>query len=156
MTPAVIPEDESVLESVATFKDKKGTEWNLELSVGLIKQIYKDTGMDLDLIVKDAKKLSAIVAEEPKKLAEILWVMCAEQATAENITPEDFGRRLVRDVIDTASNALIKSIILFYPRGSAGQVLAGKLPEILRRMDETIKTRSIVQVESILSNMPTG
>lgn len=159
MTPVAIDPETPVSEptpDIASFKDGTGREWILELSVGLIKKIKKDTGVDFDLFIKDAKRMASIITEEPHKLVECLWVMCEGQATAMSVSPEEFGRLFTRKIIDPAANALLMSVVLFYPRASAGRILAGKMPELLAKMDATITAKTTSQVQSMLSNMPNG
>lgn len=146
-------------KTYSTFKDSEGHDWKLKLSYGMVEQILEETGLDLDLVVKDAKKLATIITEEPKKLVQVLYVMCEDQLefldeVVEN-RPKKFGKRFDRETLDNAADALIESIVLFYPRGSAGQILAEKMPELIRGMDQVIMKRTTSLVQSALSNMVT-
>lgn len=134
------------------FKCKHGHEWNLELTVGAVEDVQRATGFDLDAAIADTSKLVALITHTPRKLAEILWVLCEDQAKARDITPGDFGRSLTREAIDGAADALIAAIVLFYPRASAGKALAEALPAVLAKMDR----ETSAAVRKALSNLPTN
>lgn len=142
----------STLPPEPAFIDKHGNKWNLELTVGVIEDVQRATGYDFDAAISKPEKLADLILQSPRKLAEILWVLCEEQANARGVTPERFGRSLSRTVIDSAADALIAAIVLFYPRASAGKALAENLPAILARMDRQMSDA----VKKALSDMPTN
>lgn len=140
-------------KSYSTFLDNREEVWKLQLNVGLIEDIKDQAEVDLDEVVKDSNKLADIITKEPKKLVAILYVMCEDQITQRGMTPKDFGHRFDRLTLDNASNALIESIVLFYPRGSAGRILAEKMPQILAKMDQIMQKKAEQNIKVALSNM---
>lgn len=134
------------------FKCKHGHEWNLELTVGAVEDVQRATGFDLDAAIADTSKLIRLFTDTPRKFAEILWVLCEEQANARGVAPEAFGRALTREAIDGAADALLAAIVLFYPRASAGKALAEALPAVLAKMDR----ETSAAVRKALSNSPTN
>lgn len=142
----------STLPPEPVFTDKHGNKWSIELTVGVVEDVNKVTGFDFDAAIAKPEKLAELVLQSPRKLAEILWVLCEEQANARDITPEQFGRSLTRNAIDSAADALIAAIVLFYPRASAGRALAENLPAILAKMDR----ETSAAVRKALSNSHTS
>lgn len=135
---------------MTTFKDSAGTEWTLKLSTGVIEDITEVTHVDLDGLVKNPSKFADIILTEPKKLVEILYVLCAEQLETTGLTPRDFGRRFDRATLDEATNALLREVVTFYPRTSAGKVLSEKLPELLAKMDRDIEKKTTEEIRKVL------
>lgn len=138
------------------FKDSSGRDWKLKLNYGLILDVKDQTDLDLDALLSNPKVFAEIILANPKKLIELLWVICEEQAKAYDVTPRDFGRMFDRETLDTSTNALIESIVDFYQRSSAGKVIRNKLPEILRKMDDELEKAGKIQVEKLLLNLDTN
>jgi len=138
---------------MSKFKDKTGHEWSIDLNVGLIEDIKEATGVDFDLLLNDSEKLATMLFTEPKKLVEVLYVCCADQIHELNITPKEFGYRFDRGAIDKGANALIESLITFYPRASAGRVLAEEMPGLIEKIDQKIAEKMKDHVSKAYSNI---
>lgn len=122
----------------AVFTDSKQREWQIDLTVGLVEDVKDKCGVDLDAMLSEPEHFAELLMREPRKLGGLFWCLCEEQALARNVEPRDFGRALNRTAIDSAVDALIKAVIFFYPRASAGRVVAEALPEMLAKMDSGI------------------
>lgn len=144
--------DDAEIGPRPVFKDSKGREWKLELSVGAIEDMREQCGVDLDKCISNPEQLAELILKEPKKLAEMLWILCEDQAKAAGVEPRDFGRALNRAAIDGATDALIGAVVLFFPRASAGRAISEALPEILAKMDRQIS----VKTREALSNLHTS
>jgi hypothetical protein len=129
--------------------------WDLSLNVGLIEDIKEKSGVDLDLLIQKPEEFSQLLMVQPKKLVELLWCICEEQAKKHEIDPRTFGRMFNREVLDSAGNALIESILDFYPRSSAGRAIRNNLPRILKQMDDEIETKVNRELNKVLSNKHT-
>lgn len=125
------------------FIDTNQREWEIKLNVGLIEDISEQTGIDLDEMMQEKSNMSKLVFASPRKLVEILYVCCQDQITKIPLTPREFASGFNRESLDSASNAFLEALILFYPRTSAGKVLAEEFPQLLAKMDAEItrKTR---------------
>lgn len=138
---------------MAKFTDKTGDEWVIDLNVGLIEDIKDSTGVDFDLLLNEPEKLATILFTEPKKLVEVLYVCCMEQCEKRNVQPKSFGYRFDRESIDKAANALIESIVTFYPRAAAGRVLAEEIPGLIKTIDQKIAQQMRKSVLEVSSNI---
>lgn len=96
-----------------TFTDNTNRQWILEINVPLRRQVLIDTKFDLFAVV-EPEQLARL--EDPELLVEVLYSLCAEQADKNGVTPAQFGRSLVGDAIDSASEALMEAIADFFPR----------------------------------------
>lgn len=101
------------------FKDAKGRDWSLEITVGSIKRVKALTDVDLYALVDDgAKKLAELLADVVT-LVDVLFILCAEQAKAADVSDEDFGRAFGGDVLEAAGEAFVEEIIFFTPNQRA-------------------------------------
>lgn len=133
---------------VSHFTDSTGVVWVLRLNVGMIDDIKEQCDLDLIAMLQNPKEFATVLVMDPRKLGMIFWIMCQEQAEKEGVEPKEFGRRLDRDTIDSATDALIAAIVGFYPRGSQGRLLLEKLPQVLATMDKTIADRTSKLLEN--------
>lgn len=120
------------------FRDKSGRDWLLDLDYGHVIELKK-LGIDFDILLENPDKFVDILMSSPQKLVQILAVICDEQREAFGLAPEDFGRGFNRETLDAASSALLAAIVFFFPRTSAGKVLIGKIPEMMRKLDEKME-----------------
>lgn len=138
---------------MAKFKDKKGREWTLEFDVGLLEVIKRETGIEFDSFTESPesqeKFATMLLGGHGRKLVEVLWVLCEEQATAIDVKPEDFGRLFTGPVLEAAQVALLEALADFSPRQVMGRVMKSHLPKILTKMDAAIEAgmnREITQM----------
>lgn len=126
---------------VPTFTDTKGRAWGVEVNVATIKRARKLVQVDL-LEVFEGKLLDRL-ATDPILLADVLYVVCKEQADASSVTDEDFGRALAGDAIDGATKALLESLALFHRspkvRENFGRI-ADATEQALTRVQEQVAT----------------
>jgi hypothetical protein len=139
---------------MSKFTDKESMEWYIDLNVGLIEDLKEATSIDLDEILTKPENIATFLFAEPKKLVGALYVLCRVQCEQNDISPKQFGYRFDRDALDRASNALIESMLTFYPRASAGRVLVEELPALLKKMDEKIGEQAKKSLSEALSNTP--
>lgn len=96
------------------FKDKDGRDWSLAIDVNARKRVLAQCDVDL-FSVLEGKLIDKLIAD-PGLLVDVIYAVCKPEADAANITPEQFGGRLVGDAIDSATTALIEDLIDFFPR----------------------------------------
>lgn len=135
------------------FKDKTGEDWSIELDVGMLDKLQTDAGFDIDALQRDASAVGRLIAESPRTLGRILWVLCEEQATTRKIDPRAFGSRLDREALDKATDAFLEAVLLFCPRSSAGRAIKGRIPELLAKMDREIEENTRKMMEKELSHI---
>lgn len=94
-----------------SFKDAKGRDWQIEITVNVIKKVRAT--LDIDLTEVDGAVYRRL--DDPVTLVDLLWLICEEEAQGRNLTDEDFGCGLVGDPIEDATNALLDAIADFFP-----------------------------------------
>ena len=96
-----------------TFVDNMGKTWTVTVNVGTIKRVKDLLGINLvqaitgDLIEKVENDICLFV--------DILYVVCKQQAQANNISDEKFGELLGGDSLEKATEAFLDQLIDFFP-----------------------------------------
>jgi hypothetical protein len=117
-----------------TFRDAEGRAWLLALTVGDLKRLRKDLGVDL----LDAARgdLLSRLADDPVLLADVLAVLLAPDLAAKDLAPDVFKAALRGPVFDDAGACLVRALLDFFPLSQRAAALGKMQAEILRR--ETI------------------
>lgn len=112
------------------FTCNAGHDWAVNVTASTIRNVKAATGINLCDAIDGS--LFAKLSDDPGTLADVLFVVCKQQATERGITDERFGESLAGDAIEKASSALIEAIILFFPKrqGEPLAVLAGKIEKM--------------------------
>lgn len=95
---------------MARFKDSQGQEWEITIDVVEIRRVREAMGVDLGLLGNILD-----LDEDVVKFADVLWVLCEEQAKKPGLDRDQFQRRIVGDVIQDAKNAIRNAYLFFCP-----------------------------------------
>ena len=106
---------------MASFTDKSGKAWRLDLTVATIKRVRSLT--DVDLLDDNYGEVLVDLGRDVIKLVDVLFAIVQPQATEADITDEQFGEALFGDAIDKATEAFIDSVIEFFPSEKKRQAL---------------------------------
>lgn len=114
---------------MASFKDKKGRTWSLDLTFGDVRRVKKQTGIDLLHI--DTGAMLANLAEDPLKLLEMI------ESIVEPEDIEGFESAIDGQVISEACDAFVESLIVFFRtcRPNASRAM-GALWEKLKKIQQ--------------------
>ena len=97
------------------FKDAAGREWPVVMNIGIVKRVRDLCGVDLMDAIADSSKLLMRLDSDPVLLCDVLYVVCRDHAEARKISDEDFGRAMVGDAIDRATDAFLEELASFFP-----------------------------------------
>jgi hypothetical protein len=97
-----------------TFKDKKGQEWPVEVTGNTIKRVRTYLKVELLSIVEGKELLNRMISD-PEFLVDLIYVVCKPEADARGVSDYEFGELLVGESIMHATNALMESLIGFFP-----------------------------------------
>ncbi len=98
-----------------TFADNLGRTWYVAINVATIRRVRAALDVDLYAMVDDGMQELGKLVADPVRLADVLYVLCQEEAAAKNISDEDFGRALGGDAITSAAEALVEELVDFFP-----------------------------------------
>lgn len=113
-----------------TFTDLSGRVWPLTLNFGLAQDIRKSFP-GVDFLNAHNGQAFQVLGSDDEVLVGVLWMLCEQQATAQQITPEAFAAGLAGDALEAAEEALERCVILFTrpARRPVLEVLLGKARE---------------------------
>ena len=153
---------------MSTFKDNSGREWSVNLDGPTIREVRK---LGIDLAAVDGSA-SEKLRDDPVLLVDSLWVICRAQAQAVRVTDSDFGKSLVGDAIEFATEALIEAINDFFPsrRRAAMKTLTARMretreagmedametltnPELQTRIRTAMKEKAQKEIENLLTQL---
>lgn len=120
---------------MATFRDGKGRDWDLRLTVGTLTEVREATGVRLGDAFRDEAALAGLLFADPEQLGRVLWVVCRERAEAAGVTPEDFAAGFDGPALERAVEAFLGSVADFFPRSKVGAKIRESLPAVLEQMD---------------------
>ena len=149
-----------------SFRDADGREWPVTVDVNAAKRVRNMVGVNLlDITGGLFDKLS-----DPITLVDVLYAICKPVADERKVSDEDFGRCLLGDPIDSATEALLEELVDFFPsqrreylrtllersretQGRAYQILTTRLadPRLTESIEKMLGEPSGVPQESLES-----
>ena len=121
---------------MAKFKDARGREWVISLTVADLKKL-RELGVELSPGKVD-ESLGELLYAEPEKLVTVLFHLCESQAAGQGVTPDDFAAGFTGDVLGEAGEAFAEAITDFFPRRKIGRAMAASLRTNLEAIDEKV------------------
>ena len=134
-----------------TFQDIRDETWEIVISVGSARRVRDETGHDLLEITRGKPDVLNAFVDDVYALGSLLWSLCRPQAENRDLSPEEFAERLGNaDVIEAAVQALLQSLIDFFPERTKGP-----LQTVLARINAKMakrQTAATAQMEEILNS----
>lgn len=105
---------------MATFKDREGKQWTVEVTHGHVKPLRDECGLDLQDVLKEgeANPLAGLLVKmygDPEQFGRLMWVICGRDAERANISPEDFAYRFNGQVMEDAATAVYEAVFEYFP-----------------------------------------
>lgn len=126
------------------FKDTEGREWTVAINIAVAKRL-RDR-LQLDILDKVGMTALSEIAEDPIRLADVLYVVCIKQAEERKVSDEDFGAALSGDALEAASIAFMEGVADFF-RPSQRAVLQNALAKH-RTLEQAASKRAIEILDS--------
>jgi len=121
------------------FIDEQGRTWGVHVDIEAIRKVRAKLGYDLTKAMDSKDNLQSLV-DDVVMLVDVLHVICLEQCEHLGVTAEDFAKALYGDAISRATEALMESIIDFFPQGRG---------KILRQLWEKSREAAAVQMAQL-------
>lgn len=99
---------------MATFTDRAGREWKVELNTTAVKRVRSLTSVDL-LNLSEEYGLFTGMLSDPLTLVDVLYAVCEPQCCEQGVSDEQFGEGMAGDAIDKATQCLLDELIGFFP-----------------------------------------
>jgi len=129
-----------------SFKDAEGRAWDVEVTPYTLGNVRDLLGIDVARMAT-ARELFGMIADDPITLVNVLYVLCRDQAEERDISDRDFGRLLLGDVIDRATEAFVQGVVDFFPSRQR-RLLRAALAK-LEKARETALAKSEVEIEKL-------
>jgi hypothetical protein len=106
-----------------SFKDTAGRTWTLQVNVGTIKRVRDLIGVDLLKVVENNARLLSELADDPIKLADVLYAVIKPEADAARVTDVQFGEAMYGDPIGDGFDSLLEALTDFFPQARQRKAL---------------------------------
>lgn len=116
------------------FKDKLGRQWSLALTLGDIRRIRVECGVDVGELLKNPTKFAESL-DDPEKFGALLWCLCSEEATARGVTPEQFAFCLDGSAVQSAYLGVVSAVADFYQSPEMAKTLKGRIGRLVEKTD---------------------
>ena len=109
--------------NVQTFTDAEGREWFLEFNISSVRRYRLDMAKDLKLKEFDFLDYAGILAalNDVFFAADLLYLVCREQAEERGLVAEEFGRALKGKILFDAIAAFVAEYLDFFPDPTTAQ-----------------------------------
>lgn len=126
------------------FTDQGGREWTVKLDVGGVRDVRDNTGVLLTTLCDEGFKLLADLYKDPVLLADIVWLLVQEQATAIHMDVSEFCEGFWGDTVGQARDAVVEATVDFFDdpetRSSVRQQIA-KLMKVATEVQQVAINR---------------
>ena len=100
-----------------SFTDTTGHKWAVDVTVATVKRAKALLAVDLLSVAEQDSDLYRRLALDPVFMCDVLYAACKPEADALGVTDEQFGERLRGEALDAATDALLRAIADFFPKG---------------------------------------
>lgn len=101
---------------MATFKDNRDQEWEINLIAPLAEKIRADCDPNFLRNDDEVDNTYLRLAGDPVLLCRVIFLLCAVQRQQRNLSEEDFYMQIVGNAIDRATDALLEAMFQFTPK----------------------------------------
>lgn len=141
---------------MAKFKTKDGKEWQVEITVGHLKDLKADCGIDMrDALKADGGTVAEAVGD-PDKFGQLIWLLCGEQAEKAGLTPEQFVHLFNGEVHRSSVAAIWQATFDFFQGPKAAEKAVSAFRAGTERADELMGEAWDKAKESLISNLSAG
>lgn len=134
-----------------TFTDKAGNVWDCGITVGALRRVLAQTGIDLTRLFDDdnAEPVQKLLAQ-PMTIADVVFAVIELQAKSKNIDAPAFGELLEGDSLADATEALLEALSVFFSarQSEMGKAFA-KVVANYRKASATVWARASEMVDAV-------
>ena len=127
---------------MATFKDAKDREWQINIDHRAIKACRE---IDVDIVSMEGIQK---IAGDYLALCETAWVLCRKQSDERGINEEGFYEGLNGDALELAATAIVKAITDFFPQSRRN--LLNKVMAKSRELEQKLMQQAEEELEKIV------
>lgn len=140
---------------MATFNDRLGRTWQIDLDTDAIRQVRKNHGIAFGEVLANEAKLLDLYGDV-EKYVDVLFDLCEDQARVKEVDTRGFAKGIDGPTLERSRSALYEAIVNFYQPLIAGEVVAGTRKLIEARVDlakEKIKLATEKELRTTSSSL---
>ena len=141
---------------MATFTDKQGEQWQIDLNFGTVRNLKKITNIDLVEDKVGDKSASVLLVGDPYTQADLLWGLCKSQAEENGITEEQFYQRLPYQEAEAAFWKEWENFFQSLGRTERAEALAAIRKAQAKAVEMVTEKVRAVDVETVVSGKLSG
>lgn len=139
---------------MAKFTDRAGRAWAVDLDFETADAIRDDVGLDLiDAAVFD-KTFMALAYGDPRKLREVLWLCCREQAEKAAVDRAAFSKGFGPAQLHAALEAIQEAVASFSPRPELAEAKRQAFRAITEMARKQMPAAMTAQIRKAASRTP--
>lgn len=121
------------------FTDNAGDEWLVFIDTRTVRAARKELGYDLMATFTERKLLE--LAGDPPLVVDLVYLACREQCDQRGVSDREFGKRLVGDSVEHASDALLRALADFFPTAKRRvlEKILDKADAMARKMTQSLQ-----------------
>lgn len=96
------------------FKDTKGREYTVDVTIGALKRVKDTLGVDLYEIEAGDPPLATRLQTDLALLVDVIYVVCKPQADKHGVTDVEFGESLDGEAFYAARGAFLEALVDFF------------------------------------------
>jgi len=100
---------------MASFTDQFNRSWSIRVTLNTVATVNEKCGVKLTELFENKSELLKSLLNDLEKFAGVIWTICETQAAAVGVTKEQFYDGLLGDSIEKAIDALLETVIDFFP-----------------------------------------
>jgi hypothetical protein len=120
---------------MAKFKDKNGREWQVNFTVGVMRDVKRELGVDL--LGPEPVTGAAGIFQNIGTLIDVAWLAARDQAGT--VTDEEFGRALDAESVLSLQRAVVEGLVDFFPRPATKRALAEAIVLMDKMMSKAVE-----------------
>lgn len=129
---------------MATFCDRNGKQWVIDITVGSISRVRKSTGVEIGKLLTDQLKPLGELLENPEVFMSVVYELLVDRG---DTTAEEFADAMSGDELDAAQTAFLDALTDFTPSRQRETVrtLIGKI----RQLADSLTAQSKTNVDNL-------
>jgi hypothetical protein len=131
-----------------TFVDATGRTWVVAVNVAAIKLVRGLIGVDLYRLFTDGGKPFGDLLSDPVQLVDALYCLCREECRQRGMSDEDFGRLMAGETLSLATDALVGSLIDFFPNPTTRKAVT-EIVEKSQTLQGILSKKALDQIQRI-------
>jgi hypothetical protein len=116
--------------------DAKSREWTIRLSAGDLARIREECGIPLGKLLTHPELVADIMLCDVETASHLFWVCCERQANEQGVSKLDFLNAIEGPQIEKGTEAVLRSVIDFFPRSRIAEKAKERLTQFLEKMDQ--------------------